>query len=173
VNDKVAFDLTYFYDKVTDALRVVMPPPPPPSFQNIGEYISRGVEATVNVNPVKNLEFFAGGTYMSTVPGEVPNAPDYTLSTGLSYTILEKVRVNGDAQFVDRQFVQGTRSPQATTEIDEYMLFNLRLGYIVKYGDNLGEIFLGIENITDENYEYRPGYPMPGRTFTAGLNVKI
>jgi len=173
LNEKVAFDLTYFYDKVTDALRVVMPPPPPPSFQNIGEYISRGVEATVNVNPVKNLEVFVGGAYMSTVPGEVPNAPDYTISTGLSYTMLERVRLNCYAQFVDRQYVQGTRSPQVTAEIDEYMLFNLRLGYIAQYGDNLGEIFLGIENITDENYEYRPGYPMPGRTFTSGLNLKI
>ena len=33
-----------------------------------------------------------------------------------------------------------------------------------------GEVFLAAENLTDERYEYRPGYPMPGINAMAGLN---
>ena len=33
------------------------------------------------------------------------------------------------------------------------------------------ELFVAVENLTDSDYEFRPGYPMPGRTWMLGLNL--
>jgi len=35
------------------------------------------------------------------------------------------------------------------------------------------EIFVAVENIGDEDYEYLPKYPMPGINVMVGLNFKI
>jgi outer membrane cobalamin receptor len=36
-----------------------------------------------------------------------------------------------------------------------------------------GEIFLVGENLADEEYEYRIGYPMPGRAVNLGLELSF
>ena len=120
---------------------------------------------------------------MNATPDDIPNAPKYSLSAGIGYTIFKKLRLNADVQFVDRQYVQGIRSISsavsqkeatvALAEVDDYLLFNLRVGYIIRYGGKLGELFVAVENLGDETYEYRPGYPMPGRIFTGGLNIRM
>jgi len=173
ITDQVSFDLTYFHDDVTDALRVVPPPPPPPSVRNIGDYTTQGVETTVNVRFLDDLDTFLGASFMSTTPDEVPNAPDLSLSAGVGYTLLDRIRLNADAQHVDEQYVQGTRSPSALAKIDSYTLLNIRAGYLVPLSAYVGEIYIGVENIGDETYEFRPGYPMPGRTVMAGIDVRM
>ena len=173
MNDRLSFDLTCFHDQVTDAVRIVLPPPPPPSIQNIGEYTTQGIEATVNLIPAQDLHIFAGGAFMSTTPAEVPNAPDLALSAGLGYTLFQKLRLNLDAEYVDDQYVQGTRREQSLARVDGYSLVNLRLGYLFKTGPGIGEFSLNVENALDEGYEYRPGYPMAGRMFMAGIDIRL
>ncbi|MCE5250884.1 TonB-dependent receptor [bacterium] len=173
VNDRLSLDVTYFHDRVTDALRVVPPPPPPPSIQNIGKYTTQGVEASANARPLKDLDTFVGVCLMNTSPDTVPNAPDLSLSAGVGYTLFGKVRLNADAQHVDKQYVQGVRSPAELARVDAYTLVNCRAGYLVPLRSYVGEIYIAFENLTDVTYEFRPGYPMPGRTFMAGLDVRI
>jgi outer membrane receptor protein involved in Fe transport len=36
-----------------------------------------------------------------------------------------------------------------------------------------GEIFVAGQNLGDEEYEYRIGYPMPGRTWNLGLGISF
>ncbi|MFC1490273.1 TonB-dependent receptor [Candidatus Latescibacterota bacterium] len=173
INDKISFDITYYHDKVTDALRVVPPPPMPPSVQNIGNYTTKGVEISSTVTPMRHLNTFLGCSFMKTSPDEVPNAPEISLSLGIGYTLMNKILLNLDAQYVDEQYVQGTRSPNELSNVSEYSLLNLRASYLAPFLDTINELYIGIENVSDEVYEYRPGYPMPGRTIVAGIDMRM
>lgn len=169
----LSVDLSYFRDDVSDALRVHMPPPPPPSWENIGEYTVQGIETSVKAHLFESLDLYGGGSFLDVDPSEVPNAPELSLSTGAGYTLMERIRLNFDAEYVDEQYVQGTRTPQDIKKIDDYTLVNLRAGYLFGFGESMGELYVGVENILDETYEYRPGYPMPGRTFTGGFDLRM
>ena len=173
LNDHVSFDVTWFHDDVTNALRIVLPPPPPPTVQNIGEYTTQGIETTVNLTPIPGINTFIGMSYMTTSPDEVPNAPGISLSAGVGYTLFKKIRLNADAEYVDEQYVQGTRSLQELVKVDAYSLLNCRIGYLVPVGSRIGEFFLCLENSTNQKYEFRPGYPMAGRTIMAGLDIRM
>ena len=35
------------------------------------------------------------------------------------------------------------------------------------------ELFLSGENLSDSDYAYRPGYPMPGASFNGGASLKF
>ena len=34
------------------------------------------------------------------------------------------------------------------------------------------DVFLAVENLFDESYAYRPGYPMPGSSAQVGVTVR-
>lgn len=36
-----------------------------------------------------------------------------------------------------------------------------------------GEVFLAVENLFGRNYEFQPGYPMPGRSAQAGISASF
>jgi len=173
ISEKLRLDLTGYRDEVTDALRIVPPPPPPPRIANTGEYTTRGMEASAYYTPLPNLQLFAGGAFTDTSPSTTPNAPDLSLSAGLSYTLARAWRMNADVEHVADQYVQGTRSGQPAARVGAYSLVNLRLGHLTALGPAVGEFFLSVENALDEEYEHRVGYPMPGRTLAAGIDFRL
>lgn len=171
-----AADLTWFYDDGRDRYLIVPPPPPPPVYANIEAYRIRGVEATLSLYPADDLSFFAGLTWLDTDPSDLPYAPEITVSAGMNWRFLRHFRLSLDCQYVDDMHAdaQVRRDGAANTaEVDSYFLVNGKLSYgFAMAGWGLdGEIYLAGENLTDEDYEYLPGYPMPGATAMAGLRV--
>ncbi len=171
--EKLSVAVSVFHDEVSDALRIVPPPPPPPSIQNIGDYETDGVELTIDYSPIRKMQVFLGGTLMNTSPDEVPNAPDTSVSAGISYTAFERLRMSLDIEHLASRYVQGTRKAAGLQEVDASTLANCRFGWLVPYGATVNEIFISVENIADTDYEYRPGYSMPGRSFIAGIDIRI
>jgi len=165
--DIVKADLTYFYDKGRDRIVVVPPPPPPPTWENIGDYTIKGVEATVSVNPLPELALFAGMTYQEASPSDLPYVPRWSASAGLNYTFLKHFHFGLDCLYVDEQFVASRERKEGflnTDEVDSYFLLNGKVSYDFYIQPlRLGvEVFVAGENLTDDNYEYKKGYPMPG-----------
>jgi iron complex outermembrane receptor protein len=73
--------------------------------------------------------------------------------------------------FVDSQARR--KDAKNTATVDNYFLVNAKLGYSVQTlipGID-GEIYLAVENLTDTDYEYLPGYPMPGTTGMLGFRL--
>jgi len=166
--------LTVFDDHVTNALRFVPPPPPPPVFANIGDYTIRGAEASVSVAPSQSIAVFGGVTYLDPNPTDVPNAPKWSLVSGLSWLPVERVRLNVDAEWVDTQAVLNPRFSSTQTWIDNYFLVNLKAGYQLSLGSSArAELYVAGENLTGSEYEYRPGYPAPGRVLSGGLELRF
>jgi len=167
-------DLSLFHDRVTDALRFVPPPPPPPAFANIGDYATRGVEASLHGPLGARGQLFVGATWTSTDPSTVPNAPEVTLSAGLAWASRRGVRCNFDAEWVDSQVVLNPRFPAPPARVDAYGLVNGRVGVPLPEGLGIpGELFLAGDNLLDADYQLRPGYPMPGRSWTVGLEARF
>ncbi len=174
VGNAVRLGFTVFEDHSTDALVFVPPPPPPPIFANIGAYTIGGAEATVSVTPSRKVAFFAGATFLEPKPRTVPNAPRWSLAFGASWLPAERLRLNTDAEWVDTQAVLNPRFSTNQTWIASYFLLNFKAAYRLPVGSSVSsDLFLAGENLTGSAYEYRPGYPAPGRTLSGGLDVRF
>jgi len=157
----------------------------------IGHYEIRGLELTGSVTPLKNFEFFAGATWQEaeTKGGDniknnhMPYTPGFQFQSGAKWTFLEKYRLFMDMQHL-RNLYQGTAMrgtfnlPQliAKDKLDDITLFNTRLSYGFNYKPlhmSESEVFVAVNNIFNQNYEYAKGYPMPGTTFIAGFSMKF
>ncbi len=169
----VSWSMSLFRDRVTDAIRFAPPPPFPPSFANIGEYTLSGVEATLGWQASSSFAVFLGGTAMHSDPSEVPESPDWTASMGISWRPVPSVTCTFDVEAISDRWVLGTRFPSQRTELESFLLLNgtVRLRLPAVGSVKRAELRINAENLGDEDYEYRPGYPMPGRTILAGLVV--
>jgi len=163
--------LTFFGDNGKDRLVFKTPPP---RFENIEEYRTRGVECTLHLYPAEGLEIFAGGTFLESTPGDLPYAPKWSLSAGVTYSFLKRFQLNIDGSYVSERMVSNPRYPTAVPDkVDDYYLLNAKLTARLT-PQNFpfrGELFLSGENLTDKKYEYLKGYPAPGISFLGGANV--
>ncbi len=165
-----------FWNDGENRIQFVAPPPPPPVFQNIGDFKTEGVEVTLDVNPASNWSAFVGATFLTEIePEELPYAPEDSLSFGASYRPWERWRFDLDGQYVSDVFTTNPRFPGAQVEVDDYWLFNGKVTHTLTQRDDKvqAKVFMAVENIFDESYEYRAGYPMPGTTLTAGFEVRF
>ena len=176
--DRYHADLTLFRDEGANRYLIVPPPPPPPVFDNIGDYRIQGVEASLLVSPLDNLSLFAGATFLDSDPGDLPYAPETTLTAGMNWRLTRKIQISLDGQYVGGMRT-GPRARNTTgrnpEHVDSYVLLNGKLSYRWSMPSwNLdGEWFVTGENLTDADYEYQPGYPMPGATYLVGIRASL
>lgn len=185
---------TVFNDKGKDRFLVFMGGNVIPAQFNdyIGHYEIRGLELTGSATPLKNLELFAGATWQAAETkggnnienNHMPYTPGFQFQSGAKWTFLEKYRLFMDMQHL-RNLYQGTATrggtfnlPQLTAKdkLDDITLFNARLSYGFNYKPlhiSDSEVFVAVNNIFNQNYEYAKGYPMPGTTFSAGFSMKF
>jgi iron complex outermembrane receptor protein len=173
LSDTVQLDVSLYRDEVEDAIRFVPPPPPPPQFANIGAYDVQGVEVSLHAAVTERLGVFVGGTYSDPDPDDVPNLPDTTAVVGMTWTGDGSWRLNLDAEWVDDRYVLNPRFAGNQAPVDGYLLVNARIGLPLEWlGLKFdGEVFVSGDNLTDESYEYRIGYPMPGTMWAIGLDI--
>lgn len=167
-------NVSVYFDDVSNALDFDAPPPPV-ALTNTGDYQLFGTEVFLFLTPDENLDLFIGGAYQKPSPSEVPNYPEFSLSAGANLRLSEKWSLNLDAQYVDSQFTQGTRFNPGAQQVDSYFVVNGRLAYAINLwnGKLKGEIFGAVENLTDTDYAFRPGYPMPGILPSLGFDVRF
>jgi len=176
LGSKVQADIACFYDDGTD--RYVFyrrnPPGRPDTWENIERFIVKGAEATITANPTDNIAVFSSVTHLKTSPADLPYAPEWTFSGGLNIRFLEDYELNLDAQCVKTMEVSNQarlKDARNGDKIDPYFLLNGKLSrrFAFAKGKTTGKIFVAVENITDEDYEHQPSYPMPGINGMAGL----
>jgi outer membrane cobalamin receptor len=171
-------DVTWFYNDGKDRYVLVPPPPPPPVFSSIDSYRTQGVETTVTAILHPNLSLFGGFTYLDKDPSDLPYAPTWSASGGLNFCFLEHFELSVDALFVDDYFT-GSRDRSKGFEnqerIDSFFLLNGKLAYSfpLPWKDMTGQVYVAGENLTDTDYEYKQGYPMPGINGMGGLVLEF
>jgi len=174
-------DFSIFRDRGRNRIRLIPPPPPPPSFANVDRFEITGFEASVNWSPVKRLSLFSGLTILGKDPETLPQAPDYMLTLGGNLRFMKRFQLSVDMEAVDERYTANPRftplsqaSKSQLGKTEAYTIANAKLSYYLgKFGGSSqgSHLFLAVENLTGTDYEYRPGYPMPGVTAFVGLTL--
>jgi outer membrane cobalamin receptor len=190
---KGSIGATAFRDEGKDRFQAYMFGSIPLQYNDpIGHYEISGLELTASVTPVKNLDLFAATTWLQAqATGQnrieqdhLPYTPSFQFQGGFTWSFLDHFRLFMDMQHL-RGLYQGTSArsgsfnfsnPGAANKLDDMTLVNTRLSYAFscKPLRLMGsEVFVAVNNIFDEHYEYAKGYPMPGTTFFAGVSLKF
>lgn len=144
-----------------------------------GAYDVRGLEFTVKQALSRQWNLFLGTTYLDPSLYNLPYAPKLAVTLGLTGKF-GPINVSVDAQSQTSFYglnwgrvVQnsGSINSSSTTKLDGFTVVNTRLGYPMSSLGKRGEVFVAVENLTDERYRYRSesGYQMPGRWAQIGL----
>jgi outer membrane receptor protein involved in Fe transport len=153
----------------------VPPPPPPPVYANQGGSTIKGLEATVDYRPIPDVSLFGGITLLDPSPASLPYAPEQSYVVGLNAN-LGAFRFSVDAEYVGSMYVlsQARASGAVNTQtVGSHFLLNGRVFYALppQMGRN-SEFFVALDNITNSDYVFRPGYPMPGFSAMAGVALR-
>ena len=144
---------------------------------NSGNMDANGIEASLHWYPTKEIAVFAGGTYMDPEDTPVSRLPEATLTAGASWQVFDYVRLDLDSQYVTSQYAYSVRAnpdPATLEKLDSFLVFNARAALDLRSFCKLdGELYVAAENFTNQDYEYFPGYPMPGIMWYAGMKLKF
>lgn len=169
LSEMVALHALYFHSDVDDRLDFGGG-----GYLNTGKLRVHGSEVSVHVYPCEELTLFAGGTYSDPVHKPVSRMPEWTLSGGVSYQVLAWLRWDIDAQYVSSQYAYSMRGTPDLSKLDNYMLFNTRVAFDLRSVLPVdGELYVAVENFTNQHHEYFPGYPMPGVMWYSGMKLKF
>ena len=178
LNDRSSLSLTVFSNRVRDRYVIVFPPPPPPRYSNLGNYRTEGIELTADAAWSENLAVFAAASLVRTTPGDIPYAPETTLTTGVNWQPAKHWHVSTDAVYVSSMHIASEARVAATTnplKVGANFLLTARLSRRFTWGArdaHRGEIYLSAENLTDREFAYQPGYPIPGLNFMIGVRLE-
>ena len=139
-------------------------------FYNETNTHTRGIEAEINVKPVKYINFGSTYTWMQTfnVDGNpLARRPEHQVSAYINIIPLEKLKINIGLIYNGESIA--TIYEMADIN-DDYFLLNANISYQIN--DNL-EIYLKGTNLTNTEYEEISGYGTKGIEIFAGLKAKI
>jgi outer membrane receptor protein involved in Fe transport len=176
VSSTLRLEVSAFQDEGKDRIAVAPPPPFPPRWSNLGAWKIQGVESTCTWTPSRDFAIFLGGTYLDHDPVDLPYTPRRTATLGGNWRFLERFMLSVDGQFVDGHTVTSRGRQTTAVNLDKvgaYAVANARLSWDFPVSNALGQAFIAVENVVDRAYEQKKAYPMPGRSFLAGLKVRL
>ncbi|WP_321492084.1 TonB-dependent receptor domain-containing protein [uncultured Desulfobacter sp.] len=172
-------DLVLFYEDGQDRYVIVpFSSGVMPHYDNVEEYTIKGLEATATWQPVSSFSMFAGLTLLDPDPGDLPYAPETTITAGLTYRFLGRFKLDLNGSYISSMHVSSQvrkKDSENATTVDDFFLVNGKLTYdlALKGADYKIKLFLAGENLTDQDYEYQSGYPMPGINGMAGIRFEL
>ncbi|MBN2144415.1 MAG: TonB-dependent receptor plug domain-containing protein [Candidatus Aureabacteria bacterium] len=172
-SDKIALQASVFRYDSSNHLQST-----PNGLLNIGRIKTNGGETSVHFFPGENLVIFLGLTFLKPDDELSPRMPGFSASAGISSQFMDHLNLSIDAQYVGSQYAYNGRSGSLSQtdmeEISDYLTANLKMSCDLSVFSGIqGECYMAVENLTDETYEYLPGYPMAGRNFSAGIKWKF
>ncbi len=155
----LGMDLTAYYSRGTDMIQVL-----DNRNVNTGRFINKGIELSVNSNPLDNLWMFGSYSYLHTSLANLTGAPKNQYYIGAELTLWKRLKISADLKGTGGLYVADDVANQS------YVLLNTKLTYkICRYLD----IFTRLENITDASYVINRGYEMPGFTALGGFKLSL
>ena len=171
-----SLDISVFSDRVTDRYVFAFPPAVSfPAFVNLGSYDLDGSEISLQHQLGAGWSVFAGLTNLRSSKADLPYAPNSSVSLGANWQG-GPWRLSLDAQNQASMVVLGQARASGApnlTQVSGFTVANMRAAYKVPALGARGEVFVAAENIMDQQYEFRAGYPMPGRSVQAGLHASF
>ncbi len=158
-------DVSFFNDRIKNRYIFSFPPAvASPTFTNFGQYTMRGFEISVWQGLGEDWSVFGGLTVLDPSIDNLPYTPKRSVSAGING------RIAGINLAIDSQYQSETISSNRaraggainTDKVDSFFIVNARASYPIPALGEKGEVFIAGENLTDQKYSFRKGYPMPG-----------
>lgn len=138
-----------------------------------------GVDINMDYSPLRNLNIRGFFTYMNTKAEEdgeeiehLLQKPEIAAGINASYRLDIGLIPRLELEYTGKQWDNDINGDYV--EIEPSLILNMRLAYSFMFGDfSMNEIFVRINNITDEYQLSQYGLPEPGRTFYAGFSFRI
>ena len=134
---------------------------------NSQDYKIKGAELSLTHKINNNWSLFGGFTTLDKSIEYIPYIPSAAASVGLTGNV-EGYKVSFDAQHQTNMYSNTQDRKTGTTydEVDHITVANARISRPLQ---EVGEMYLIVNNIFNSDYEYNAGYPMPGRNFRIGF----
>lgn len=152
-------DLTGYFSEGKDMIQVINS-----KNVNTGRFINKGIELSLNSNPINNLTLRGSYSYLYTTLSNLTGAPRSQYFLGASWQPISRLSVDLQGRYTSHLYVSDK------TDLQNYALLDLKLAY--KILDCL-EVFSTLNNITDSKYTINEGYKMPGFTAMGGVKLKL
>jgi iron complex outermembrane receptor protein len=159
--DSTKIDLSFFIDNVKNRYVFDLMSG---NYTNYGSYWMRGFEASVKQDLIADWTMFASLTMLNPSIDNLPYTPAQAVTAGINGPI-GPLRFSFDMQYQSRVWaLNRSRNVGAsnTDQVEAFTVANTRLAYPMPQLGKKGEVFVGVENLFDKRYQYRPGYEMPG-----------
>lgn len=163
---RLRYALTLFLAEGDNAIRVVMVEGRPQN-QNTGPIHNRGLEAEVELQPLRGLRLAADYSLIRMRHPQL-GVPAGKLAARVQF---ERGRwlLSASAQHI-RGLYTRLESSSAPALREQYTLLNLRLWY---RPTKWLRLWARGENLLGERYEINYGFPMPKATFTGGIEIQL
>lgn len=135
-----------------------------PKNLNTGYFNNKGVElqASYKIKPELRADF--NYSYLNSSRPMLA-APTHKLFFGVGYSY-DKLFLNANMQHVGDMYVN-----TATKEMESFTVINLHAAYRLTVMGIETRIFINGDNITGSSYSINEGFPMPGATIIAGIDI--
>ncbi len=167
-------DASLFRDDVSERYVFGFPPAvAPPAFTNLGSFQITGAELTMRHAATDDWQIFGGLTLLDASLDTLPYTPARAFVAGVTGRH-GPFRVTVDLQAQSGMYVLAasrTAGAANTRRVDGFTVVNVRPSWLIPNSGGRAELFAAIENLFDEGYAYRPGYPMPGVSAQVGVSV--
>ena len=143
---------------------------------NYGKYTTQGVELSFQREIIPELSVFGGWTYLNNdSTANLPYVPQNAFNAAITGYV-GKFRISVDGQYQTSFYAQNLN--RQTTEVNNtrmngFGVANARVSYPIPELGKKGEVFVMVENIFNQQYSYRQGYPMPGTWGSIGLSASF
>ena len=101
----------------------------------------------------------------------------WTATAGGTWKICDFLKWTLDGQFIDEMYAYSVRSSSDAAvlrELDAGFLLNTRLAVpLASFTPFGGEIYVSLENLTNSDFEYYPGYPIGGIMWYMGCKFEF
>ena len=176
--ESTQIDVSFFNDRIKNRYIFAFPPlVSSPQFKNFGTYTMRGFEVSVQQGITEDWSVFGSLTMLDPSIDNLPYVPKTAVSGGINGKI-EKIRLAIDAQYQSETMTLNNTARNANAggsgaNVSSLIVLNARAGYPIPQLGEKGEVFIAGENLLDRDYEYRPGYPMPGIWGQIGISASF
>lgn len=171
--DGTQVDISVFNDQIKN--RYVYDFAHSTTFFNLGGYHTNGAELSIKQTLGQGWTAFGGLTLLDPSINNLPYTPKTAFTAGLNGNV-GVVKIAVDAQYQSQVFAlnqdRNIANPN-TQKVASFTVVNVRGSYPLPALGKKGEIFVALDNLLDEKYEYRPGYAMPGISGQLGVSASF
>ncbi|MBW2558183.1 MAG: TonB-dependent receptor [Deltaproteobacteria bacterium] len=144
--------------------------------RNHDNYLFKGIELTAETRFIDNLILRLGYTFMDT-----EDQSDGTVVTDLQYRPKHKITLESTYAFdfglsaylnimhTSGQFTYTRKAPTLKKEFNNYTVVNTKISQVVL--KDMLSLYVGVDNLFDEDYEESYGFPKEGRYIYGGFEL--